>query len=485
MSKSKKKLMRRMQQQQAAGQNVGAGTLAEKLNTVKNEYGNQPPAIPEPAAAPVAIPAAPSVTSAMDDWEDEDETTDGGTIPAATVTVNTESQTTEMQEIANPNIDVPQTTTAPQENVTMNVVNHPQNPVPVAPAPAPVVAQAAPTVIENSDILPETAMVQMQQDAASVPPAAAVTQAPAVVNAPVAAPRAQSAFHHLAMTVMVTLNLSNFEYMTGLKNSLSRVKLNGQEFNLYSPFRKAGKKADANPAAEGIVRYALSNLLDITDTLNNSRVMNVGDIASIQANMNEAVATMRNQIVNLFPASMNTVITELEDEENQQTLQVQLKDIVNIRSWVNSSVAEEGSVEAVTMHNAVINVTVNAGTLYDAEERAKYINQVEKILQLVNNNREEASTTLLLAVNMDSSTLSDKSMRDLLDTLIEGEDFTLYTRQEMHRLEENDFLPQTKESVDADLLSPTGDLLLLRLLSEDDEEEGEAGAENGGEAQPA
>lgn len=465
MSK-KKKLKRRLQQQAAA--TAPAGTLAEQLNTVNQGYSNQ-----ENNSQPVAAPIEPvasetSVSSAMDDWEDEDESTDGGTIPAVSITVNSEQQSTELQETANPNIEVPQQT-APQENVIMNVVNHPQQ----APAPAPIAAPAPATVA--NEIVSEGQMEQMQQDAVFTPPAAVTTPVPAVANNVVenAPAKKQSAFHSLAMTVMVSLNLSNIEYMIGLKDHLSRVKLDGQEFNLYSPFRKAGKKAEVKPAAEGIVRYALSNMLDITDTLNNSRVMNVGDAESISANLTSAIDTMRNQIVNLFPTDMNTVIASLEDEENRQTIQLQLKDIVNVSSWVNTSAAEGSGVEAVTIHNAVINVRVNAGFLYDTEDRIKYINQVRKVLQMVSTSREDANTTLLLAVNLDSATLADKQIRELLDALLEGEDFTLYTRQEMHRLDESDFLPQTKESVDANLLAPNGDLLLLSLLTEEDDDEAE------------
>lgn len=408
----------------------------------------------------------------LDEWEDGDEeedseidqTVDTGIVAEIAVVVIPPAD--QSQNNADRNT-VEETNL---ENQNMNVVNHPQV------TQAPVAAQAtAPVqnVTEHTNLVPEGAMEQMQQDAANTPPAAATAPAPTVypevTTAPVA--KTQAAFHNIAMTVMFTLDMTNFEYMPGLKNALSRVPLDGQEFNLYSPFRKAGKKAETNPAAEGVIRYALSGVLDITDTINNSRVMVVGPASEIDASLKSAIDTTRNQITNLFPADFETTIAEIRDEENRQTVQLQLKDIVNVRSWTNSSnETEAGQNETIASHNAVINITVNAGMLYDAEERTKYINQIEKVLQLVNNNREEANTTLLLAVNLDSASLSDPAMRELLDALLTTEEFILYTRNELHKLEVSDFLPQSKESVDRDLLTPNGDLLLIRLLTADEDE---------------
>lgn len=465
MGKKKLKKKLRLNGQSISGNSQTRANIAAQLNTVKAEYSNLQP-VPEPQTSSAEID---------EEWEDEDDSNafvkdnNGASENVPAITAETNSDVND-NTVTQPETEaVPTANVTTQENQNMNVVNHPAV---QAAQQAPQVAQVSQPAFTETNLVPEGAAEQMQRDAITAPPVNTTYQqveTQAVVQEE--APQISAAFHSIAMTVLFTLDLTNFGYMTGLKNKLSRVALEGQEFNLYSPFRKAGKKAEPNPAAEGIVRYALSGLLDLTDTINNSRVVFVGPQSDINVHLQKSIDTARKQIVNLFPSNFETVVAEIQNEEERQTIQLQLKDAVNVRSWINSSVedAEEGE-EAIAVHNAVINITVNAGMLYDTEDRIKYINQVAKILQLVVDNREESNTTLLLAVNMDSSSLSDQSMRELLDGLLSSEEFVLYTRQEMHRLDVSDFLPETVEAVDKELLSPNGDLLLIHLLTQDEDE---------------
>jgi hypothetical protein len=371
----------------------------------------------------------------------------------------------------------------------MNQVNHPKTHT-VAPGAisgktngnaqqqAAAESQTTTAVLDNSSGIVPEGQAELMQQASAATDKPEVTQPPqteltvqvvekpaAVVNTP------HASMHSLNANIMFTLNLTDSR-MHGLKAQLSRVNLDGQELNLYSPFRKAGKKTETNPAAEGIVRSVLNAALDITDSINNSRLMYLGKSSEVLATFRNSLDTLRASVANALPDE-NTVVTTLIDEESEQEIPLLLKDIISVRSWLHSpSAGPDSAPEAIGSHNAVLNFTVAPGMLYDAEEPVKYIGQVENILKLVTEKRgEEGSTNMLLAVVMDAASVADAATRDLIGQLIEEEGFVLYTRNELHGLDISDWLPQSKTSVDRDLLVPNGDLLFVRLLGEEDEAE--------------
>lgn len=477
MSKKKK-----LKARSASGQRLLG--ITEQMQNVKNHFAPMTEALPVPVSIAVELvdsnvdfqPAVDAVDADVVDAEKvlstekwdagADDENDGGVIAAVP-----QIPTAPIEEIQPVLKDVPQQTEVNQESSTMNVVNHPtQQP---AALPVGAIANVASTVSEDTNLVSESAMEQMQHDANTVPPAAQTTPQPDEAAVFVPAKKQSAAFHHLATTVLITLDMSNFDHMIGLKNALSRVKLDGQEFNLYSPFRKAGKKTETNPSAEGVLRYALSNILDMTDTINNSRLMIIGDEDQVEEKIRSSMETTRNQIINLFPSNMDTVVASLLDEENERTVQLQVKDIINVRSWVNYS-AESDSDEhgaLIGIHNAAFHITVNAGMLYDTEDRMKYLNQVEKLVQMLVEKREDANTTILFGVMLESASLSDAAIRQMFDAMLSGEEYILYSAKEMHKLESSDFLPQSHEEIDTQVLTQNGDMLLIRMLTDGDEEE--------------
>lgn len=413
---------------------------------------------PAPVPAPIQnILPDPEELEVDEAWETEKENT-----------VNSVQEGEQQQEIANPNIVVQQ---AVQMENEMQIVKH--NPLP-SERPA-----------DPAHIVPESEMQRSQTLANAVPAAAPRVTSEGTLPAVKVDTDAGVGFHQLGVTVLVTLNLSDFAYMTGLKSNLSKVALDGQEFNLYSPFRKAGKKAEAKPSAEGVMRYVLSNLLDITDNLNGSNLVNIGKHAEVSESLAQAIEGVRKQIVNLFPVSLKTVVAEFEDADTNNTVRLSLSDIVNVRSWVTSSkvVADpdddvsEDDDAAITYHNAVINLTVNSGLLYDTEEREKYILQVSNLLELLSAKRGDG-TPIHLAVNMASYSLADEGLRGLFGMLCDT-NYVVYSRQQLLKPNGDGFMPQTIQSVDANLLTENGDLFLLGMGADDEEETTEGAEEDG------
>lgn len=356
----------------------------------------------------------------------------------------------------------------------MNVVNHPTE------AQAGNAAPVAHVGNVDSGIVPEGSAELMQQ-ASSAPDKVLTANPPVVAEADTATAEASvnstvpvphAAMHELSVSVMVTLNLTD-PRMHDLKSELSSVTVAGQQVNLYNPLRKGGKKGEANPAPEGIVRVALNKLLNITDAINSNRILMVGQESEINANLRNAIDATRNQIMALIPGAPNTVVATLASEDSEDTTELRISDIVKVSSWINSPQPEPGTAEVIASHNAIINLTVASGLLYDTQEPAKQIAQIENILRMVQAKREDSSTSILLAVNLDPSNLSDSATRELLDSLLDELGFALYTRNELNRLDAADWLPQSVEAVNNDMLAPTGDLLLVRLLADEEEGEGD------------
>jgi hypothetical protein len=506
MGNGKKKLKKKLRLANAAAQgspNIGTPVtsgMSQMMAALHNaQTVNKPDSVQLSASVQPHVQVSgelPSANAEVEneetDWTDEEEGNDGGSISANVSEVILETAPQLVVEVSPPILEAAELQSyptssqdvAPQAEISidtqpevnqennMNVVNHPDVTANATPAPL--------TTAGNS-IVAEGAMERMQTEANATPPAAETmtTSIPVAQQTEVEKKKPQAAFHNIQVTAMLTLDLTNFEFMTGLKGSLSRVDLGGNQLNLYSPFRKAGKKTETKPAAGGVMRHVLPGMLDLSDAVNNSRVMVVGGAADVQTHIDNAIEVTKKQIVNLFPVAPETVVASFVDTEAQQTIQMQLSDIVNIRSWTNSSAAntEEENIP-FEIHNAVINATINAGSLYDAENRVTEIHRIIKTMEMIVAKREESNTTIVLAIAMDASTLADAAVREMLDSLLTEEDFALYSRQELLRLDDNDFLPQTRESVENDLLVEKADILLMRILTQDEEEvEADDGAE--------
>ncbi len=361
----------------------------------------------------------------------------------------------------------------------------PKDAAPAAPAPTEVVGEIVGEQRMQAD-QQAAASASVTPIAAHIPPETEQKMTETTIEpAPVVE---QSVFHSMNITVMVTLDMSQ-PYMvgTGLKGSLSKVNVGDTAFNLYSPFRKAGKpKGDEKPAAEGILREALTTVFDITDQVNSSRIMCIGAPDEILGNLRASISAVRSQIEHSLPIGAAVTLLELEGEDAEaedEPFKLQFENLVKVTSWLNSPriIGAPDEISTAADHNAVINFNVNAGALYDAEEPVKYIGQIEAMLRnMIAKRGEESSTTVLLSVMMNPADLAEQTHRDLLDMLLGEKNFALYTRNEMNTGEAQDWLPMNKGSVERDLLSANGDLLLVLLVGDeepeaDDAEPGEPG----------
>lgn len=350
-------------------------------------------------------------------------------------------------------------------------------------------------------LVQEDAMAQQQQDAGRPANAPIAAHIPPAAAKPAPAPvKETSVFHQLSAMVLVTLDLSQ-NYMMGLKGELSSVDLGDETLNMYSPFRKAPKaKGSDLPAPAGVLRTAINDIFDITDALNDSKILILGKPSEAINSIDKSVKATRGQIEALLPLAPATVLASITDntdgdegdegeegdeaeKEEGDAFDVTFRHIIRATSWVNTprTSGQAHEVEAIAKHNAVFNLTVNAGALYDATEPVKYVSQVETVLRLIQTKRTASGTPgetgVLLAVLLNPSDLAEKSNREMFDALIEDLGFTLYTRAELYEPEMDSWTPSTKAEVERELLTARGDMLLVKSLDEPDADEADDDAD--------
>lgn len=332
----------------------------------------------------------------------------------------------------------------------------------------------------TSDLVPESEMLQQQQDAAGetkTPIAAHVAPlSPAVKPQP-------SIFHKLELSVLVSLDLTK-PYMIGRKKALSAVRASGDAspINLYSPFRAAAKEKEGKPAVlEGVVRSILNDMLDVTDEVNSARIMMLGKQNEIAVQLTKSVKDARSKFEALLPFQSDDVVmvgAVTSPEDTVEPLDVTFGNVVRIGSWVNSQIAATEDSAVLAQHNGVITVTVSSAIVYDSEEKFKAISQVESVLERLLEKREGGETQVLFSILLDPASLSDPDYRELLGTLIEVGGFELYTRRELESCKMADWLPTTKAEVSRELLVEGSELMLLKLIGGEEAapEEGDATA---------
>jgi hypothetical protein len=283
----------------------------------------------------------------------------------------------------------------------------------------------------------------------------------------------RSGFNTLAINVMFTLNLSDSQFF-GLKDSVSDMDLGeGEHINLYSPFRKMKKKPVGLPVPDGILRTVLQPMFALTDALNSSKVVYAGSHDDVSLTLQTCVLDARNQIESLLPLAEDTVIAkQIMADENAAPVDIRFSDLVRVGYWVNEPTeVASGAAEVMLHSNAVLNFTLNSGALYDSASRGKYIQNVVSVLNMMATFRgEEASTNVLLGVNIDPRFLSNADFRELLSELLDVQGFVLYTRNELYAGNMEDWLPSSKAVIDSTLLSPGSDLLLVCVCNGQPEE---------------
>jgi len=334
----------------------------------------------------------------------------------------------------------------------------------------------------SSELVPEQEAHKQQLDAAMAPDVPLALAKPPVEverEAPVAKAE-RSIYHKMEISVLVSLDLTR-PFMLGRKKSLSTVRVDGvaEPLNLYSPFRAAAKAKGDKPAVlPGIVRSVLESMLDVTDEVNGNRIMVLGKESEVVAALSKAVKGTRSQFEKLLPVEADTIVATALNEDTGEQLDITFDKIVRVGSWLNSSMADG----LVGEHNAVMSLTVNSGIVYDSEERFKAIMQVESVLERTLAKRDGGETQLLMAVLLDPANLIDPDMRELLDALITVGKYELYTRNELNRLNIANWLPLSKAEVGRELLVETSEIMLLKLIGDDEED---AAADDAAEADPA
>lgn len=348
------------------------------------------------------------------------------------------------------------------------------------------------------NLVPKSAKAKMQSDAIADPKEThgqvvdeaveGTSSADSIEEVTTGAPvlgKDPSTFNRVYVNVMFTFAMVD-PRMFNLKDDLSSVPLiagdDSETVNLYSPFRKGGeskkkkKEAEEELVAEGILRHSLTSLLDITDHINNSNLVFVGKKSSAQASLRGSIETLRQQMENMLPFREDKVLTVLTEATAEgpapapeDVVEVKFGDIVKVRSWISSAGQDN---EATTTQNAVINFIINSGAFYDSKDRSKYLNQVSNILKLVVANRgEDSNTNLILGVNLDPAYLQEPDVREMVNTLLDEQEFVLFTRNDLYSGDIGEWLPQNKASVDRDLLSDKGEILLVQVVNAEGSDE--------------
>lgn len=325
---------------------------------------------------------------------------------------------------------------------------------------------------DNGGLIPQGESSKMQNDAVSIPPANEVETALRNPGLSVVesnsgcsgsgncgacasdAPATESQFHSLTICLMFTLNLANSAFDNGAAKTLSKITAGDKVLNLYSPFRKSKEEKGI---AAGMFRPMLNRMMEIAAYVNSANILVAGDTANATATIAGSVQSVRNEIQSLFP--------RIEVEENQVAL---ANDVCASTSWVNALQVED---EAICTHTAVINFQVNAGSFYDEVDRIKTVRTVQSLLNIYA--EKNPGVPILFAVALPSDAIEYVENRDLITMMLDEDKFDLYSRKKLMVTDE-DWIPSTPAEIEKDMLPEHSDMLLIKMLGED---EAEAAAE--------
>lgn len=335
-----------------------------------------------------------------------------------------------------------------------------QDVLPVIP-----VAPQASTTADNGGLIPEADMVQMQNDAFAVPPVyqhqdaadAGCEGCESCVDgcggdeAPEETYAADSAFSKLTINMMFTLNLSNEAFASEAAKPLVKVETrDGGTINLYNPFKKPGK--DANAASVGLFRPMLHYMLGTIAEFNTRQIFMVGSRKDTLKALDKAIATVRCQLQGLWPAVIN-VDPEHLDIAN---------DVCTSASWTNELYSAD---EALAEHAAVINFNVNVGALYDATDRIQLVRNIASVLELYADKYPDVP--LLLGIAAPSDIIEFAEDRDFITMLLDEDGFEMYSRKKL--LEQSEEWMPSADLIDSCLLTEGADMVFVRLLGSEPE----------------
>lgn len=348
-----------------------------------------------------------------------------------------------------------------------------------SPQKQPVVKKAAPAP------QPETTAGSGKKDDKSV----------ATKSSP--APKADNtlpAIARLAFSVQIVLDMTKANAVPtvlakSVKADLTKFKdpTSGVTHNLFNPFRGVTSKAKAaDPeAVPGIVRSALTTIFDVAADLEGQNVTLLGPRSQVVKNLEQTAMMFGQRVQNAIGIDPDTVVYEnvervAPDSDELRTVhRILFSDLVSVRSWANVSNLDATQDTGNLMANIAVNIKINALHLDTASELDTAITQISNFLRGQIEKYGEAPPTMLV-LSMRPNAVGDLRHMDMLNTLASEESgWNVLDANELAELvtEGNtEWLPSIGK-LDSHFLAPGGDLVLLEVLNDDENnEEEESGA---------
>jgi hypothetical protein len=279
-------------------------------------------------------------------------------------------------------------------------------------------------------------------------------------NVETPAPVVKTNIHKIGFGFMVTLNMG-FPLIEGLKE-LRNVQIgsNSEPFNFYNPFMRGNPERGIG---EGLLRKTMSGIARQANSILGSNVVFLGTDADAE----KAIADMsRNLLIALekrFPVSQSTYILEVPVEIDgvENTRPIYFGELFGVKSLNSVDTDEE---TGVTTHYVTLNIIVNAGALYDAEQPHAFVRKARSFVENTIKARQLGNVTHNVAVSIDSESLVFERMRDMLHLLVAEDKFYVVSRASVLRGEQPLFAAADVDNV----FGYGSDMLLLSPYDTDD-----------------
>lgn len=234
----------------------------------------------------------------------------------------------------------------------------------------------------------------------------------------------------VSVEIHMTLN-SGLTFLKGLKQ-LKVVDITGSDgqtrkFNFYNPFLRQDKD---RITGEGLLRASIANMAKIAHSVLGREVVYMGDDADALAKRIEDLASsVRSKMEQKLPLQRSDALFEIPIRLNDGTdfnRPVTFGELFAVNNWCETYVDEDAS---VTTHIVHFNISLNAGALYDSGEPATFIKKAHQFLeaQLTSHGLNEV-VGYDVGFAIDSTTLIDGDVRQVVSSLIDDEGYTLVSK---------------------------------------------------------
>ena len=238
--------------------------------------------------------------------------------------------------------------------------------------------------------------------------------------------------HTITASINLTLN-TGFTLLRGLKELKSVDIERGSEdnqtiekFNFYNPFLKSDKERQTG---EGLLRKTFASIAELVHSVLGRECVYIGDSASITPVIESLISSVAEKMVAKWPLPADCPLLTLDLELADGSIaprEIKFGELFSLTSWTVSSKADEN---CVITHNAVFNIGLNVGALYDATEPQTFI---RRALTFIETQLSAVGLTDLIDYHVnyafDSSSLELEETRDLLDLMIGEDAFTVVSK---------------------------------------------------------